>query len=257
METQSPTIKVAVDGHVHLYSREPASLLRVLERAERNIAAHAPGCELGALILAESAGWDAFGLLRAQADGGAISLTGEDNSLWARFGERRLLIVAGRQIVSAEKIEVLALGLAAQAADGRPLADLLIDLRDRSCLVVLPWGVGKWLGARGDMVREALMRNPGVRLGDNAGRPAFWKAALLDRAGGAVLAGVDPLPLPGAAERIGSFGSALELTLSPDRPAASLLAALRTARGLERFGRPENPIRFAADQIRLRFRRAA
>jgi hypothetical protein len=251
-------MKVAIDGHVHLYGREPAALLRVLEQAERNIAAHAPDCELGALMLAESAGWDAFGLLCAQPEGGVISPTGEDNSLWAQWGERRLLIVAGRQIVSAEKIEVLALGLAAQVADGRPLAELLVELSDHPCLTVLPWGVGKWLGARGDLVREALARNPGVLLGDNAGRPEFWKAALLDRARAsrAVLAGADPLPLAGAAGRIGAFGSVLALRLSLDRPAASLIAALRTARGLEQFGRLEDPIRFAANQIRLRIRRA-
>jgi hypothetical protein len=258
MAMQGP-IKVAVDGHVHLYSREPAALLRVLQQAARNLAAHAPDCELGALMLAESAGWDAFGLLRAEVEGGVIAPTDEDNSLWAQCGERPLLIVAGRQIVSAEKIEVLALGLGAPVADGRPLTELLADLRERPCLTVLPWGVGKWLGARGDLVRGALMRNPGVLLGDNAGRPAFWNAALLDRARAqrcAVLAGADPLPLPGAAERIGSFGSVVALSLSPDRPAASLLAAVRTARGLERFGRLDDPIRFAADQIRLRLRRA-
>src|SRR5690606_7800616 len=147
-------------------------------------------------------------------------------------------------------LEVLALGLAGKRADGRPLDTVLGELEGEA-LAVLPWGAGKWLGRRGRLVREARERRE-VLLGDNGGRPAFWREPLLE--GARALAGSDPLPLPGRERKIGSYGSSLQAHISEERPGADLIAALRTA-PLEPFGAPESPMGFLRDQLELRLGR--
>ena len=73
-----------------------------------------------------------------------------------RPGTLPVLVIAGRQIVSAERIEVLALGTRTQIPDGQPLAATIDAVRADGALAVLPWGFGKWWGARGRMVDAYL-----------------------------------------------------------------------------------------------------
>ena len=83
--------------------------------------------------------------------------TGESNTLRMGCGEvDSLVVVAGRQIVTAEAIEVLALGLNRLYPDGRPLATVIEDLSEEEVLLILPWGVGKWLGRRGRIIADLV-----------------------------------------------------------------------------------------------------
>lgn len=198
-------------------------------------------------MLTEREGYDVFSSLRAE-----LLETAEAESLWLDES-RRLLVVAGRQIVSREGLEILGLFLAAPVElEGRPANEIIAAIRAHDALPVLPWGVGKWLGPRGRLVDRLLDGEGELFLGDNAGRPGFWPVPRFRR-GIRVLPGSDPLPIDGAEAAIGSFGCLLNCELPPDRPAAALRRALRDpAIELVRFGRLASPFRFAVDQARLR-----
>lgn len=255
-----------VDAHVHIH--EGFACERLFDAAAANFGRangrlHAGGDICGVLLLTESAGADVFAALadgKLAAGAWRIRPTQEPVSLLAtRSGGLPLLVVAGRQIVSAERIEVLAIGTRSHIPDGEPLADIIKAVRADGALAVLPWGFGKWWGKRGRVV-DALLTHAAsgeIFLGDNGGRPIGLprprQFARGSRRGVRILPGSDPLPIPGEVERVGSCGSVLLFELDLRRPVASLRSHLLT---LERqpvtFGRLQSPAGFVASQLRLR-----
>ncbi len=209
----------------------------------------AAGVCLPVVLLAEQQGCNAFESLRARAHP-----TREAESLWLDNASiSPLLILAGRQVVSAEGLEILAQATAAQFSDGEPAEQLLEAMTAAGAIITLPWGAGKWLGRRGRLLDRLLAADleGALLLGDNGGRPAWWREPrLMARP---VLRGSDPLPLAGEDARIGSFGSMLEGALSRERPAADLRALLRALRQPPPgFGRHVSSLRFVSHQLRMR-----
>jgi hypothetical protein len=184
----------------------------------------------------------------------------EAETLVVRRGSTRLTLIAGRQLVTQERLEVLALGTTARLADGEPIETTLAAVRDSGAAAVLPWGVGKWLGTRGAVVARVLADPEWqhVFLGDNGNRlelgpdPAPFTAAR--RGGRAVLPGSDPLPLPGEEARVGGYGFAVDVALDPLRPAAALLSLLRSGAAFVVFGRREPLSRFVGNQLALKLK---
>ena len=251
--------EIAIDAHVHIYDMARAE--DILRSSVRNFArASGTSSRTAALMLTESANFDAFSRLWEAASAGDVKLERREERelLCAALDGWRLLILAGRQIVSAEGLEVHALCTTARAPDGKPLAHLLDELDDADALVALPWAVGKWLGPRRGAIKSALMsRNPGrLFLSDNSARPQLWHEPLFrqaERLGAKVLAGSDPLPLPGAERRVGSVGCAIRARLSDSTPVSDLKEALRDPRRpIRRFGTMDTPMQLLANQMRLR-----
>ncbi|WP_243450865.1 hypothetical protein [Sphingosinicella sp. CPCC 101087] len=236
---------IAIDAHVHLHDEADAQ--RTLELALETFRRAAGRVDVAVCMLAERTGFNVFESLRTKLVG-----TAEAESIWLD-GSRRLLVLAGRQIVSAEGLEIL--GLAALVPDrleGRPAREIIADLLEIGALPVLPWGAGKWIGRRGRLVDRLIGETTGIFLGDNGGRPIFWPVRRFAR-GVRVVAGSDPLPVAGAWTAIGSFGSLLHGALPIDTPAAALRRCLRDPEiRLVRYGRLATPLRFAFDQARLR-----
>jgi hypothetical protein len=267
-------VSVLIDAHVHLHDCfVPATFL---DSAQRNFdqAARRLGWsyDLGVLMFTESQGVDWFGRLAglssARADGSglgswSIEATSDPCALIARSGNSRLLIVAGRQVVAREGLEVLLLGTRELVQDGRALADILADGARHRAIRVIPWGVGKWLFRRGRLVSEivaAEQAGSGFFLGDGAGRPFFWPAPGQFRAaaqrGIRVLRGTDPLPFPEQVGRAGSYGFRLQGTIDFLRPAEGIKSALRDpVSRLTPFGRLERAIPFVRDQIAMQRRK--
>lgn len=255
-----------VDAHVHVHDCFDERLFFERALANLEIAADRSGIGpgwLGCLLLTEAAGKDVFGHLKggATSDGSARGwrLTREDCSLiLGRNGGQRLVLVAGRQIVSAERVEVLALGTSAAVPDGQTLTETLSAVRAAGGLPVLPWGFGKWLGRRGRMVAEQVVgARPGeLFLGDNGGRlagsprPRLFTQA--EARGLAVLPGSDPLPFAQEAAKVGRYGFVLRAPFAPTAPFAAIRAALTTLAGSpRRFGRLERWPTFAHRQIAM------
>jgi hypothetical protein len=235
-----------VDGHVHVHACFDEAVF--LHAAEQNLRTAVEGFLV--LMLAEITGHDVFARWRAGQCAWPVQPTAEDCSL--RLADR-LLVIAGRQVVSAEGVEVLAQCTAAHFADGQPLDETIREILAAGALAVLPWGVGKWLGRRGELVAEAAARYP-VLLGDNAGRPALWPFPARLR-GLPVLPGTDPLALPSQQAVVGSYGFALTAPIDPDYPARSICQALTDRTPVTPQGRRVSLLTFLRQQIGLRIGR--
>ena len=262
---------VLVDGHVHIYKCfHPAG---VFDAAAQNFAAaaRALGCESrydSALCLVESRHERFLDGVRTGAQGRTwrgrhgyweLEPSSEPEALVVRRGGTRLYLFAGRQIVTRERLEVLALGTTAPLPDDEPIDTTLKAVGNVGAAAVLPWGVGKWLGARGAVVARVLddPRFAHVFLGDNGNRlelaPEPKQLAAARRAGRRVLPGSDPLPLRGEEVRAGSYGFAIDVPLDGLRPAAALLALLGSGAALTAFGRCTPFTRFVGRQLALKW----
>lgn len=195
-------------------------------------------------------GWQ----MRATAERASVCLTSRNDS--------PLVAIAGRQIVSRERLEVLALGTCQQFESGKATETLIRDIAEAGALPVLPWGVGKWLGRRGRLVEE-LIEDPTLPpffLGDSAHRPALWpRPSQFRRAeerGIKNLPGSDPLPFPNEARRVGRFGVVLNESLDLETPAQDLKRKLLDpSTSFQQFGRRETPLRFVRNQLKMQLRK--
>ncbi|MDW7772674.1 MAG: hypothetical protein SCH71_07260 [Desulfobulbaceae bacterium] len=261
-----------IDAHVHIYNCfDPAALFSAAARNFR-IRARRMGVETSSsfiLLLTEKQEDNRFAALSGEASdiGGPgsgpeswqISMTAEKECLVLTGNDHdKIFLIAGRQTVSREGLEVLALLTGAEFDDGLPASSLIKKIRDAGGVPVIPWAFGKWSGVRGRVLRRLLeMSGDDFFLGDNGGRPSCLPVpGLLRREkerGRAVISGSDPLPLPGEESRVGSFGIYVDAGLdaaAPVRQLKSLLAG--TSSRFRSYGDPMPFFRFARNQCLLR-----
>jgi hypothetical protein len=263
-----------IDGHTHLYPMYDLHFF--LDGALKHVRSAAEQLASGrrywgCLLFSETARDHAWTDLSRQARQGshfgrwALRPTAEGGSLLAsQDGEDRLILVAGRQIQTAEGLEVLALFCDSDVPDGLPLHSALAAARAKDAIAVLPWGFGKWWFGRGRLLhatfRSAVAGQ--VALGDNGGRPVGFAAPRVFRrvesAGGLVLPGSDTLPFTSEAGAAAHYGFMVEGGVDPTRPGDSLKRLVRAQpKSPPTFGRRIGLAQFARNQIRLRLRRRA
>jgi hypothetical protein len=190
----------------------------------------------------------------------SLSQTAEPTSLVARHESGdRVLLLAGRQISTRERLEVLALGTELDLRSGRSLGDTIAAVRESEAIALIPWGFGKWWFRRGRLLAATLASSPGhgLLVGDNAGRPrVIPRSPLFELAASKGIynvPGSDPLPLRWEIRKPGRLGCFLEGPLDLSRPVAFLTAMLYGLRSQPPlFGRPESLPRFALSQVGLR-----
>ena len=231
------TVRIHLDAHAHLYPFHdvPRLLLAALDRMPRV----AP-TDLRVLALAERFDCAFFQSLaqdEIRLPGDRWRIVGWDPAGGVKIrhlpDHRDLWILAGRQIVSAERIEVCALFSDAPVADGLPAREIVRAILDQGGLPALDWAPGKWLFQRGDLVRRLVAEFPPAQLAlvDTSLRPLGWPAprlyAAARRQGRAVLAGSDPLPFAGEEDLAGSYHCSFSIP-APDDP-ARLVAPLKAA----------------------------
>lgn len=264
---------ILADGHVHIHDR--FTEYSCLDWALNNFSKAAALLELSGhidriLFLTESSSTNWFeekynlavqGLFN-QRNHYRCVVTEENMSLcFENASADRLFVIAGRQIISSEKLEVLALGLSEDYPDGQPLRKILSDIRI-GCIAVLPWGVGKWLGVRKHVIASLLMDIPdtGIFLGDSGNRPFFWPLpAFFNPPGQRVpgnLPGSDPLPLADQEKRIGSYGFLLPGPLNQQKPFQDLRRKLfEHTTPIRTFGKPEGLFPFFFNQTAMQLNR--
>lgn len=268
-------IRAFVDAHVHIH--DCFDFQEFMDAAARNFAFHSSraGSTMShryVLCLTESRGACKFEELAELADVNSANMnateavwrcrhSGNDRCLIAVhpiLGE--ITIVAGRQIVTAEKLEILALGSTGKWDDGLPASDVVESVIRAGAIPVLPWGFGKWLGRRRH-VAESLIEKYGdgsLYIGDNSGRPsilpdpsAFGAAKEL---GMRILPGSDPLPFNSEYDRAGSFGFYVDNVVSRECIWTGLCTLLQQGDGqLHRYGSLESPLRFVRNQVAMQF----
>ena len=262
---------IAIDAHTHVYGVDNAASTLLdgglrLQSADVNV-------RCAVLFFCETEGQRDFDQVRSRTD---LSLKSADHSQWTVSATNEpvslcltspdrmpIVVIRGQQIITSENLEVLAVGHESRLVSGRSLAATLQESRTAGCQVILPWGVGKWLGKRGRLIDGVLSDADlaGVHLGDNGGRPWFWPVPRFDRArarGVKVLRGSDPLPIQGDEARIGSYASLYDGRLDLDAPWQDIVTLLKTSDcNPEGMGSPMGLGRFLASQIALRTSRLA
>ena len=140
----------------------------------------------------------------------------------------RIYVIAGRQIVTKERIEVLSLTFDVDIPDGQPLEEILDAVIKQGGIPVLSWAPGKWFSKRGKIIKQLIERSEPGRflIGDTSLRPTIWGEPILMRKarlkGFKILAGSDPLPIAGEESVAGTYGTVWEGALESDDPAASV-----------------------------------
>lgn len=227
------------------------------------------GQYIGVLFLADTPSENGWERLSGQSSGShstgewdllptkertSLHLTSEDKG--------SLVVIAARQIVSREDLEVLAVGTRHTFRAGKSIAALIQDIARAGALPIVPWGAGKWMGVRGQVVEQLLQSTelPHFFLGDSRNRPAIWpRPSQFRRAeerGIRDLPGSDPLPFPSEAWRPGSLGFALEGPLDLERPTQDLKdKLLDDAIPIRHFGRRESFLRFVGNQLKMQYRK--
>lgn len=261
---------IIVDAHVHIHAHFDLDRLFLISLQNFRKSLHQfqifDSFE-SFLLLTESAGVNGFKSLAAMADKEIpgnefiVRKTAESCSLKIiTNGGQNLFVVSGKQIVTSENLEVLALGLTQEYPDGRPLHDVLEDLEGTGCLRTLPWGAGKWLGNRGKIINAliASWESGSIFLGDNGNRPAFWPLPKVFQKGHAKeiynLPGSDPLPFPEAEKKAGSYGFMLRGQINSEAPFESLKSAVRsTPQTILPYGTRESFVPFVKNQFKMQF----
>lgn len=190
-----------------------------------------------------------------------ITFTEETNSLVITeldFG-KKIYVVAGKQIVTKENLEVLALGQYEPVKSGDSINDTIKVVIENGSIPVVPWGVGKWLGKRGKIVENLIKQRKFISLflGDNSNRPFFWPKSKLfsfaEKAGINNLQGSDPLPFNGEAFRIGSFGSFIDASMDDlNFPFKSIKKILLDVNiNINEYGKLEKLIKSIKNQLNM------
>ena len=265
---------IFVDAHVHIYDCFDSTFLWDSALANFEAAARHLGDEpisSAILLLAESSGVNWFRRLSRTEDSfpppvcppWSVQETRESDSLIIRkVGKPPLTVIAGRQIVTKEKLEVLALATDSHFEEGLSLEETVARIAERDGLPVIPWGAGKWAGQRGQQLKKLIAREPRPRLflGDNGGRPRGWPRSSIfteaEKRGIPILPGSDPLPIPSGAGRPGAFGFYLHETIRAEYGAQDLKEILlEPMTKIHPYGRLETPYGFIRNQTLIRLAR--
>ena len=255
-------MNVVCDAHVHLYPcYDLAAAFRCLAG---NLSAMSADAGIRAAFLAERRDCRYFEQLRdgdAAVDGWTVDP--HENFLRMARGDEAVCLVAGRQVVTRETLEIVSLGSAREIDGGRPVDDTIRDILDAGALPALNWAPGKWWFRRGRVVKDLLDHvSPGdLVLCDTSLRPVGWGEPALMREAAArgftVIAGSDPLPLAGEERHAGRYGFTGDLDIDPATPGISILDALRSGdarvvRGGRRGGPFETAVRLARNEVERR-----
>lgn len=223
-------MKIVADTHVHVYPCYDAG--EVFSSAFSGLKQVGGSEAARAILLTERFDCHFFqGLCEARVKVPTFGISALSDGRSARVtdaGGNTLYVIAGRQIVTQERLEVLALTIDAAIPDGKPICAVLSEIKEQGGVPVLSWAPGKWFGKRGEIVRNLIdtLSPRDFILGDTTLRPTVWpEPALMRRAsekGFRIVAGSDPLPFAGEERWVGSYASLWDGAMDVEKPALSL-----------------------------------
>jgi hypothetical protein len=223
-------VEIIADTHVHAYPSHDG--IRLFMGACRRLMKHANSSSaMAVLCLTETAKDDYFSRLRAQTQGLAPAInvvhSAEAEAVRLSWSGGAVWVVAGRQVVARERVEILALACLEKIPDGLAADEVIRRVREAGGVPVLAWAPGKWMFKRAAIVRRLLetFGPEELLLGDSSLRPIGWPEPLAMKSR-KTLAGSDPLPFAGEEEQAGRYGTRMHIDFDEARPVSSLRAAL-------------------------------
>lgn len=259
--------KILLDAHIHIH--ECYDLNTFFNSAKANFSKQAENENShdfqSALCLTESHKTNYFEILSEKAKKNEkignweIVKTQNPNSIILIDNDNfEIILIAGRQIVTKENLEVLALGLIEDPNDGNPIEEVIKFVNGKKAISVIPWGVGKWIGSRKQIVEKLVLQNNTfpIYLGDNGNRPFFWsKPEIFDSAfknGILNIPGSDPLPFLNEVKKPGSFGFFIDGNLDTEKPFDSIYEKIISSKiQFKTFGKLESGYNFIKNQISM------
>ena len=227
---------IVADTHVHIYPCYDLSLF--FRNAFQNLSKVAPTKEASVRVIMLTERYDChfFEDLRS----GKLSCPGylisqvDPSALRVETNGQALFLFAGRQIVSRERIEILALTLVEDIPDGLPVEEILRKIKEAGGLAVLSWAPGKWFFKRGKKIHGLISKlTCDFMLGDTSLRPTIWPNPCLmrlgNKAGLKIIAGSDPLPFAGEEQYAGRYATTIEAPFNETKPTLSIREALNDA----------------------------
>ncbi len=254
-----------IDGHVHVYPM--FDLERMIRAGERNAVASQRGVEnrdeaVKIWLLTERRDCSFFRNIRQAAlKSFAVAETTEEEALTicsAATHEPLLYVLAGRQLITREGLEICALATLFSAPDRRlSAAEAIREIRQNGGVAAVNWAPGKWFGGRGRAVRRLFDEFSPCELliSDTTMRPTLWPtprlAAAAERRGYRRLCGSDPLPFAGEEELAGSYGVLVRGEFDGQRPAASVRRLLESDAPLLACGQRSRTFSWIRRQYRI------
>ncbi len=260
--------KLLIDGHVHVYDSFDLEIFfgAALGSLDSYAGKLYPGEDnlQKILLFTEGKENDFFSRFKAndidlKNANYKFKTTGEECSIVLKEnGTPLCYILRGRQIVTEESLEVLAVASSQKIPDGLPIEEVIKKIIEQKEIAVLAWGVGKWFFTRGKIIIKKIeeFRSPYLFIGDNSARPTFWPQPKLfktaKRAGIPIINGSDPLPFAEEAGKVGSYGFVLEGEFDPAEPAKSFREALLSNReSIRFFGKRDGAFSFFKRQAKM------
>ena len=214
---------IVIDYHAHLYPCYDINT--ALEGAISRLSSHTRGSELTTLAIGLCERFDCDFFNQLESNPSSIIPQWNIESLVPkrviRLSSKKhntpLLLFAGRQIVTAERLELLCLGVDAKISEKIPFRDAVSEVKDAGGIPVMNWALGKWMFSRKPIVQQLLDEYSPQELliGDTSLRPrttitpSIMKKAL--NSGFKLIAGSDPLPMPEETSLLGSYGLRVEV----------------------------------------------
>lgn len=251
---------IIIDAHVHLYP--VFNMERVVNSAWAQLsswqtAPDSPKC----LLLTERSDCAVFSQIKQQPTcaGWQVQVLAPEAVLLLGPDRQKLCLLAGRQIVTAESLEVCCLLSNLQLPDRQfSTRETIRRVLQAGGVAALNWAPGKWLFGRGQLVAGLLneFTSQELLIGDTSMRPTFWATPRLmqqaKRKGFRILAGSDPLPFSGEEENIGRYACRLQASWQEEQPVAALRQALTDPTiAIEPVGRRSAALEFIGRQLRI------
>jgi len=174
-------------------------------------------------------------------------------------GKPMLYILAGRQIVTKEGLEILSLASTYYQKDKeKSIGEVINSIVNSGGIAALNWAPGKWFFSRGKVIKRVIEEYAPENLVicDTSLRNTLWPMPKLmiaaQKRGFKIIAGSDPLPFNSEEKYIGSYGFYLTGDFDINYPAKSLQLLLKQAQvNISFFGKRNNVFTFCKRQYKI------
>jgi hypothetical protein len=230
------SITLLIDGHIHVYNHYDLSfsIYQSIENLQRS--ARPVGDWVPIWLLAERSDCHFFDeVVHSDRTGLKIEPHQSEPCLIVKENDKPILyIMAGRQIVSTDGLEVISVATKEFIPDRtKSTMQIVEQLAKNGGISIINWAPGKWFFSRGKVVQQLIEHFSPKELlvGDTTLRMSLWPMPKLMKQAAAkgfkIIAGSDPLPFKKEERMMGQYGFRIFGDFEVNTPATSLVHLLK------------------------------